>query len=69
LTDPFTTSKTLKARETASIPQSTAQPSSELNPAMLDAISLLVKQTAEEISLPLKEKIKALEDKLNARQQ
>ncbi|KAL7325431.1 hypothetical protein PS15p_207909 [Mucor circinelloides] len=69
LTDPFTTSKTLKARETASIPQSTTQPSSELNPAMLDAISLLVKQTAEEISLPLKEKIKALEDKLNARQQ
>ncbi|GAN03835.1 hypothetical protein MAM1_0049c03290 [Mucor ambiguus] len=68
LTDPFTTSNTLKAKETASIPQlSTSQPT--LHPAMLDAISLLVKQTAEEYSLPLKEKIKALEEKLNSRQQ
>ncbi|KAI8641293.1 hypothetical protein BD408DRAFT_389254 [Parasitella parasitica] len=70
LVDPFSTSKTLRSRESASIPK---QPSEQdipvLNPAMLDAITLLVKQTAEEISSPLKEKIKALEDKLNARQQ
>ncbi|CAO3612392.1 unnamed protein product [Mucor fragilis] len=68
LTDPFTTSKTIKTKESASIPQSTS-PQPSLHPAMLDAITLLVKQTAEEYSLPLKEKIRALEDKLNARQQ
>ncbi|CEP10538.1 hypothetical protein [Parasitella parasitica] len=69
LVDPFSTSKSLHSTESVSIPQqSSAQESPVLNPAMLDAISLLVKQTAEEISSPLKEKIKALEDKLNAKQ-
>jgi hypothetical protein len=70
LVDPFTTSQTIKSRELPSIPQqSSEQNSSVLNPAMLDSITLLVKQTADEISLPLKEKIRALEEKLNARQQ
>ncbi|KAF1806303.1 hypothetical protein FB192DRAFT_1349837 [Mucor lusitanicus] len=68
LTDPFTTGQAIKAKETASIPQ-TPSPQTTLHPAMLDAISLLVKQTAEEYSAPLKEKIKALEEKLNAKQQ
>ncbi|KAL9555961.1 hypothetical protein MBANPS3_002110 [Mucor bainieri] len=68
LTDPFTTSQAIKAKETVSIPQPTSAQSA-LHPSMLNAISLLVKQTAEEYSLPLKEKIRALEEKLNARQQ
>ena len=70
MVDPFTTSQAIKSRELPSIPQqSSEQNSSALNPAMLDSITLLVKQTADEISLPLKEKIRALEEKLNARQQ
>lgn len=36
---------------------------------MIDAIQQLVKQQAEEISLPLQKKIKLLEEKLEARQQ
>lgn len=38
-----------------------------LSPAMIDAISKLVKKTAEEVSLPLEKKIKLLEEKLQAK--
>ncbi|KAI8970377.1 hypothetical protein BDF20DRAFT_890925 [Mycotypha africana] len=77
LIDPFTTAKKVQA---LSLPSSLGANESSasnvasdtlgsLNPAMLDAITQLVKQTAEEISLPLQKKIKLLEEKLEAKQQ
>ncbi|KAI7905079.1 uncharacterized protein BX663DRAFT_549927 [Cokeromyces recurvatus] len=64
LIDPFTTSKKLQM---TSIPTNTNLESSTLNPALLDAISQLIKQKAEEIALPLHQKIKSLEEKLEQR--
>lgn len=64
LVDPFTTTKNFQQTSISKevVPEGT------LNPAMIDAISQLVKRTAEEISVPLQKKIKLLEDKLEARQ-
>lgn len=70
--DPFSTSKRTLAipAEPLSSPAETSASNdfSSLNPAMLDAISQLVKKTAEELSLPLQKKIKLLEEKLETRQ-
>ena len=62
--DPFTTTKTL---QNATIDTENVVPEDTLSPAMIDAISQLVKQTAEQVALPLEKKIKLLEDKLSAR--
>ncbi|KAI9473428.1 MAG: hypothetical protein EXX96DRAFT_488291, partial [Benjaminiella poitrasii] len=64
LIDPFTTSSRLQA---PSIPTNPADEPGTLNPALLDAISQLIKQKAEEIALPLQQKIKSLEEKLEQR--
>ncbi|CAO3652939.1 unnamed protein product [Mucor hiemalis] len=60
LIDPFSTTKVV------SIPKDTTS-TDMLSPSMVDAISQLVKETAEEIALPLQKKIKFLEDKLESR--
>lgn len=62
LVDPFAASR----NETVSI-ATNAVPEGTLSPAMIDAISKLVKKTAEEVALPLEQKIKLLEEKLQAK--
>ncbi|KAI8080323.1 hypothetical protein BDF21DRAFT_339993 [Thamnidium elegans] len=62
LVDPFAASR----NETVSIATDTV-PEGTLSPAMIDAISKLVKTTAEELALPLENKIKLLEEKLQAK--
>ncbi|GAA5802427.1 hypothetical protein HPULCUR_007892 [Helicostylum pulchrum] len=62
LVDPFAASRNEKVSiATDAVPEGT------LSPAMIDAISKLVKKTAEEVSLPLEKKIKLLEEKLQAK--
>ncbi|KAI8372168.1 hypothetical protein BD560DRAFT_423426 [Blakeslea trispora] len=61
LIDPFATSKKV---EKTSI--DFAQETSMLTPAMLDAITQLVKKTAQDVSAPLQKRIKQLEEKLDS---
>ncbi|KAI8087738.1 uncharacterized protein B0P05DRAFT_584957 [Gilbertella persicaria] len=67
LIDPFTT--TQRTRSTNfTLPEDTSSVNA-LHPSMLDAITQLVKKTAQEVSAPLRKKIKVLEDKLERQQQ
>ncbi|OBZ86987.1 hypothetical protein A0J61_04962 [Choanephora cucurbitarum] len=62
LIDPFATSQRVQQKPNIDFNQET----STLTPAMLDAITQLVKKTAQDVSVPLQKRIKQLEEKLES---
>ncbi|KAI8349942.1 hypothetical protein EDC96DRAFT_519864 [Choanephora cucurbitarum] len=62
LIDPFATSQRVQQKTNIDFNQET----STLTPAMLDAITQLVKKTAQDVSAPLQKRIKQLEEKLES---